>query len=129
MEDSKFNIDESSPEVKSFIYQQIQDLRTFMTPKSIVSVVSKKISGDEDDKTKSRSKKSKKQQRLLYEVAISISENTVKLEEVARNSNIFEAIRIAKTKLYNTLSKIQDEVISIEDREAELINAKNSIVH
>jgi ribosome-associated translation inhibitor RaiA len=124
MEDSKFNINESSPEVKSFIYQQIQDLKSFMTPKSVISVVSKQISGDDDKRAKS-----KKRKNTFYEVAISISENTVTLEEIARNPNIFEAIRIAKSKLYNTLLKIQDEVISREDREAQLISIKKSIIH
>jgi hypothetical protein len=129
MEDSRFNIDESSPEVKSFIYQQIQDFESFMTPKSIINVVSKRVSGDGDVSRKTKLGKTSKSGEPIFKVVISISDNATILEEEALSSNIFEAIVMAKTKLYNTLLKIQDEVITREDREAQLTTIKNSMVH
>jgi hypothetical protein len=122
MEGTKFKIDESSPEVKSFIYQQIQVFEFFMTPKSIINVVSRRVTANGD-------LSQKPEEDTVYKVVISIADNSTSLEEEAISSNIFEAIVLAKTKLYNTLLKIQDEVISLEDREAEITHAKNSAVH
>lgn len=129
MKDSKINLDESSPEVKSFIYQQIQDFESFMTPKSIINVVSKRVDGDESIGQKEEPDQYTQNEPIFYKVAISIVEASSILEEEAISSNIFEAISMAKTKLYNTLIKIQDEVITREDREAQLIHIKNSIIH
>jgi hypothetical protein len=130
MENSRINIDESSPEVKSFICQQVQDFESFMTPKSIINVVSKKVSGiNEEISLKKHYAKSTQYETPFYKVIISITENSTVIEEEAVSSNIFEAIAMAKTKLYNTLLRIQDEVITGEDREAQLRHAKNSITH
>jgi ribosome-associated translation inhibitor RaiA len=126
MKDSRLNIDETSPEVKSFICQQVQDFESFMTPKSIINVVSKKITYH---KNKKKLLSSTHNENPIYKVIISITENSSILEEEAVSSNIFEAIAMAKTKLYNTLLRIQDEVISLEDREAQLLKAKNSTLH
>lgn len=129
MEDSRFKIEESNAEVKSFIYQQIQDLESFMTPNSIVNVASERVSGKEPDNNDYTHNNSTEKDLLFFKVVISITENSTVIDGTATSSNIFEAITLAKKNLYSLLIKIQDEVISREDREAQLIQAKNSIIH
>lgn len=129
MKGSRLIIDETTPEVKSFIFQQIQDLALFLTPKSIISVVSKNLDMEALINHEEIHNILTKPGSPFYKVIISITENSTIIEEEAISSNIFEAIVMAKTKLFNILLKIQDEVITREDREAQLIQAKNSVIH
>lgn len=102
---------EESPEVKSFIYQQIVDFEPFLTPTSLVSVVSK-------NPENLISKNSRKGVR--HQIQISIRENGVSLDEYGTSENIYEAILEAKNKLYQKLVSIQDSVISEQDRLAQI---------
>lgn len=100
---------EESPEVKSFIYQQIVDFEPFLTPTSMVSVVSKNAK-----------EKSGKKKQLRHQIQISIKEDGVSLVEVGSSENIYEAILDAKNKLYQKLVLIQDSVVSERDRMAQI---------
>lgn len=101
---------EETPEVKSFIYQQIVEFEPFLTPSSLVSVISK---NDETPKNKKKADK-------IHRVLISIKENGVRLEEEGSSENIYEAILEAKSKLYQKLVSIQDSIISEKDRMAHI---------
>lgn len=110
---------EESPEVKSFIYQQIVDFEPFLTPTSLVSVVSK-----------NPHEKAGKKKQLRHQIQISIKENGVSLMEVGSSENIYEAILDAKNKLYQKLVLIQDSVISEQDRVAQIKSIQSGgVIH
>jgi len=106
---------EESPEVKSFIYQQIVDFEPFLTPTSLVSVVSK----NPEPLSK------KKRNEVRHQIQISIKENGVSIDEFGTSENIYEAILEAKNKLYQKLVSIQDSVISEQDRLAQIHFARS----
>lgn len=106
---------EETPEVKSFIYQQIVDFEPFLTETSLVSVVSK--SPEDYRKVKGTQ---------AHTILISIRENGVSLEEEATSENIYEAILEAKNKLVKKLVSIQDSVISQRDRIAQILSIKTN---
>ncbi|MEY4615745.1 MAG: hypothetical protein RJB66_705 [Pseudomonadota bacterium] len=107
---------EESPEVKSFIYQQIADFEPFLTESSLISVISKNQDdfGYVNDPSK-------------HTISISIKENGVSLEEEGTSENIYEAILEAKNKLFKKLVSIQDSVISQKDRLAQILSAKSNV--
>lgn len=106
---------EESPEVKSFIYQQIVEFEPFLTPTSLVSVISKN-NNSKKNKNKCNDK--------IHNVLITIKENGVRLEEEGSSENIYEAIIEAKNKLYQKLVVIQDSIISEQDRMAQIRSAR-----
>ncbi len=101
---------EESPEVKSFIYQQIVDFEPFLSPTSLVSVISKNAKENSGNKKK----------QMRHQIQISIKEDGVSLVEVGSSENIYEAILDAKNKLYQKLVLIQDSVVSEHDRMAQI---------
>lgn len=105
---------EDTPEVKSFIYQQISDFEPFLTSSSLVSVVSK-----EPNEIKHREPRA-------HNILISIKEDGVSLQEEGSSDNIYEAILEAKNKLYKRLVSIQDSVVSQLDRIAQLRSIRNN---
>lgn len=117
MEKRQFNTVpiEETPEVKSFIYQQIVDFEPFLTSASLVSVISK------ERHEVRRSKKG-----LTHNILITIKENGVSLEEEGSSDNIYEAILEAKNKLYKKLVSIQDSVISQQDRMAQILSIRSN---
>lgn len=104
---------EESPEVKSFIYQQIVDFEPFLTDSTQVSVVSRP---PEDPQNNSEAG--------LHNILFSINENGVSIEEEGCSDNIYEAILEAKNKLYKKLVSIQDSVVSQKDRLAQIQSLK-----
>lgn len=104
---------EESPEVKSFIYQQIVDFEPFLTESTMVSVVSK---FDENEKRRSGP--------LRHNIQFSINENGVTLAEEGSSENIFEAILEAKNKLYRKLILLQESAISQKERLAHIQSIK-----
>lgn len=111
---------EESPEVKSFIYQQMVDFEPFLTPTSLVSVISKNAS----------EKSGKKKQQMRHQIQISIKEDGVSLVEVGSSENIYEAILDAKNKLYQKLVLIQDSVVSEQDRMAQIKSIRShGVIH
>ena len=104
---------EDNPEVKSFIYQQIVDFEPFLTPASMISVVSRPL----DEVSVSAGKK--------HHILITIKENGVSLEEEGASENIYEAILEAKNKLFKKLISIQESVISQKDRLAQIISMRS----
>lgn len=126
---SNLNIIETSAEVKSFIYQQIQEFEQFVTPQSLISVISKKIN-DEDEKIYHENKEiNSNTNPLLFKISISIKEDQTTIEEEGLSTNIYEAILIAKNKLLKKLVNIHDEVVTADDRKAQLESIKNQKKH
>jgi ribosomal subunit interface protein len=105
---------EETPEVKSFIYQQIVDFEPFLTSTSLVSVISK----TPEERPKKRAQ--------FHNILITIKENGVSLEEEGSSENIYEAILEAKNKLYKKLVSIQDSVVSQQDRLAQIHSIRSN---
>ncbi len=111
---------EQNPEVKSFIYQQIAEFEGFVTPQTVVAVVTrdpKKLALQYETDGKDFSPKELKK---LYRIAIVLSESGSKIEDEGVHEDIFEAIRLAKTNLLKKLVAIQDSVVSQQDRIIEI---------
>ena len=124
------------PEVKSFIYQTILDFEPFSTPETVISVVAKnplELLSQVDDEAGNvthafdlSSLPKKTTLKKMYRIAISLTEQDQKIEAEAIHENIYDAIRLAKEHLVETLTKIQDDVISNQDRHMQIRHAMAS---
>ena len=92
------NLIETDPEVKSFIYQQINEFAPFVTPETLVMVLArdplaqKEIEVSADD----------------FRIAIVLKEDDASIETEACSPNIFDAIRLAKESMLSRLTEIQN---------------------
>lgn len=118
------------PEVKSYICQVLMELEPFTTPDTIITVTAKdplklisKFEADGVDYERTELKK-------MHRISISMAEDGAKVEEEGLHEDIYAAIRLAKDKIAKTLIEIQDNVISNQDRHAQINTAlKNGSVH
>lgn len=122
----QIQLEEISPEVKSYIYQVIQEFDAFTTPETSIVVVARDplkllSQGDEESRL---TLPNRKQLKKMYRIGILVSEDGTTLEEEGLHSDIFEAIRIAKDKLLKQLNELQDEMMSNQDRAAQIHDAK-----
>ena len=121
------------PEVKSFIYQSIMDFEPFSTPETVISVVAKnplellsQVDEEAENVTHAFDLQSLPKKTILkkmYRIAISLTESGQKIESEAIHENIYDAIRLAKEHLVDTLTKIQDDIISSQDRHMQIRHA------
>lgn len=119
-----------SPEVTSYIYQIILEFQPFTTENTTVAVVAKNplqlLSSDDSEEVLYDKKKLAK----MYRIAISLTEDGTEVSEEAIHDDIFEAIRLAKDKLVKTLTQIQDDVITNQDRSMQIKSAlAGGLVH
>lgn len=122
-DDSHYESEQLSPEVSSFIYQQIAEFEPFVTPDTLISVVAKDPRKLAPKLEAEGRPMSLKDLRKMYRIAIVLQENQAEITEEALAPDIFTAIREAKEKLVVRLTKIQDEVISNSDRQSEINEA------
>lgn len=119
-------IDDVDPEVKSYICQVLMDFGPFTTPETLITVMAKDplklISKYEADGVEYERSSLKKMNRI----SIKLEEEGAKIEEEALHEDIYTAIRMAKDKLVKTLEEIQDNVISNQDRHAQINTALKS---
>ncbi len=118
------------PEVKSYICQVLMELEPYTTPETVITVTAKDplklISKFEADGVEFERTELKK----MHRISISMAEDGAKVEEEGLHEDIFMAIRSAKDKIAKTLSEIQDNVISSQDRQSQINTAlKNGSVH
>ena len=127
---SNLDLDNISPEVKSYIYQAISEFEPFTTPETLIAVIAKdplklitQLEADSVDYDRTELKK-------MYRISISLSEDGAKLEEEGLHEDIYKAIKIAKDKLLKVLSEMQDSAISTQDRAMQINEAlSNGTVH
>ena len=127
---SNLDLDNLSPEVKSYIYQTISEFEPFTTPETMIAVVAKdplrlisRLEADGVDYDRTELKK-------MYRISISLSEDGAKLEEEGLHEDIYQAIKIAKDKLLKVLSEMQDSAISSQDRTQQINQAlANGTIH
>lgn len=121
---------EDSPEIKSYIYQQIVEFEPFVTPETVVAVFAldpKKLKlqfqiEGKDDLIKDLNN--------LYRIGIVLKDSEAQLKAEATDYDLFAAIRKAKENLLVQLADIQDKVITSQER-IEQINSlmQNNEVH
>jgi ribosome-associated translation inhibitor RaiA len=118
----QIELNDLSPEVKSYIYQAIMEFEPFTTENTVVAVVAKNplhlLSQEDTPEVFDRKKLSK-----MYRISITLSEDGTKVSEEGLHEDIYEAIRMAKDKLVKTLTEIQDSVISNQDRTIQIRTA------
>ena len=123
---SELDLDNVSPEIKSYIYQVLMEFEPFTTPETVVAVVAKdplklisslEANGVDYDRT---------ELKKMYRISISLTEEGTKLEEEALHEDIYSAIRLAKDKMVQVLNEIQDSVISNQDRTVQINTALGS---
>lgn len=112
-----------SPELKSYIYQTIMEFEPFTTPQTIVAVIAKNplklINGLEERGVTY----DKKELKSMHRISISLAEEGNKIEEEALHEDIYQAIKMAKDKLVKKLCDIQDQVISSTERKIQIDSA------
>lgn len=121
---------EQNPEVKSFIYQQISEFEPFVTPQTVVAVLTRnplKLALQyETDGIEFNRKELKK----MYRIAIVLKEGEASVEAEGLHEDIFHAIKMAKENVIKKLVAIQDSVISSQDRLVEINHVlQNPIIH
>lgn len=117
---SSFDLNNVTPEVKSYIYQTILEFEPYTTPETVVAVVAKdplklisqlEADGQDCDRT---------ELKRMYRISISLMEDGAKIEEEGLAEDIYDAIKMAKEKLIAVLSEIQDNVVSSQDRTVQI---------
>lgn len=121
---------ETDPEVKSYIYQQIMEFEPYVTPQTVVAVLSRdprKLSVQLETEGKNIPAAELKK---MYRIAIVLKEGDTKIQEEALHSDVYTAISMAKDKLILRLAEIQDEVITNQERMSQINSAlQNNQLH
>ena len=98
---------ENSPEVKSYIYQQLVDFQPFVTPNTMVYVIARnpeEIPEDADEDFELP------EDNYRHRIAIILKEGETQIEAEAYHDDIYFAIKLAKDNLLSRLSEIEFEV-------------------
>jgi len=148
---------ENDPEIKSYIYQQIQEFNTFVTPETLVMVIARDPLGRyEESAPETISSDMEEDQKLLsvfedeeegedfideeditdemrksrYRIAVVLKDGEHAIEAESFNDDIFEAIRLSKEALIQKLIEIQEEIESPQDRmKAIQLASENKPIH
>ena len=108
---------ETDPEVKSFVYQQINEFSPYVTPETNVIVLARDPEdayADEDHVISSDLDSA--DDHYEFRIAIVLKEAEATLEAEGFGHDIFDAITAAKEAMLQRLSEIQEEVESPQDR-------------
>lgn len=105
---------ETDSEVKSYIYQQINEFSPYVTPDTLIMVVAR----NPTERNEQIDEEDFDPNEYHYRIAIIMQEDGASIEAEAYHDDIFEAIKLAKEALIGKLSEIRDEV---EDTEEEKI--------
>jgi ribosome-associated translation inhibitor RaiA len=121
---------EDSPEVKSYIYQQISEFEPYVTPQTVIAVISKnprrlalqyEAEGKEFDMEDLASH---------FRISITLTDGDAKITAEGLDKNIFAAIRFAKENLLRKLVAIQDKIVSQQERNMAIHHAlQNTMIH
>jgi ribosome-associated translation inhibitor RaiA len=125
----KIDLQNLSPEVKSYILQALMEFEPFTTPQTTVAVIAKDpiglLSFDTEEPNEhgfgELPKKSKL--RKMFRISITLTEDGGSLTAEGLHEDIYEAIKMAKDKLLVILNQIQDDIISNSDRHQQIKHA------
>lgn len=108
---------ETDPEVKSFVYQQINEFSPYVTPETNVIVLARDAEeayADEGHVISSDTESA--DNHYPYRIAIVLKEEDATLEAEGFGHDIYDAITAAKEAMLQRLSEIQAEVENPQDR-------------
>ena len=118
--ENTLNLIETDPEVKSFIYQQINEFAPYVTPETLVLVLARDPLAQQEVEVSADN----------YRIAIVLKEDDASIEAEAYSPNIFDAIRLAKESMLSRLTEIQNKVENSQERLNAIKDAgNNSQVH
>lgn len=121
---------QDSPEVKAFIYQIITEFEPYVTPETLVMVLAKNPLHVFEEVQENNPELTKSELKKWHRISISLKEGESKIEAEAVSGDIYNAITLAKNKLLKHLAELHDNVISQQERTAELNHAKlNNKIH
>ena len=121
---------ENSPEVKSFIYQQIMEFEPYVTPQTVVAVLAKNPSKLALQFETDQKEFDPQELKKMYRIAIVLSEADTRIEAEGLHADIFQAIKLAKENLLKKLVVIQDSIVSQQDRLMEINHfLQNPVLH
>lgn len=102
------DIIETSPEVKSYIYQQLVDFQPYVTSETLVYVIARNPT--EVPEGSDAEEFELPEESYKHRIAIILQEGETTIEAEAYHDDIFNAIRLAKDSLLERLTEIEDEV-------------------
>lgn len=118
---------ETNPDVKAFIYQQIVEFESFVTPETKVTVVARnprRLMAQYDNPSDAEYLKNS------HRIAVVLVEDGASIEAEGVHPNIFTAIAMAKENLMLKLIEIQESVISPQERQMAINQAlQNNMIH
>ncbi|MGZ3742383.1 MAG: hypothetical protein ACXWRE_11530 [Pseudobdellovibrionaceae bacterium] len=121
---------EDSPEVKSYVYQQIAEFQPYITPQTVVAVILKdptKLALQYETEGRGHEIENLKS---FYRISITLREGKAKIAAEGVDKDIFMAIRMAKDILLKKLVAIQDRVVTQQERNMEIHYALlNPMIH
>lgn len=121
---------EDSPEVKSYVYQQIAEFEPFVTPQTVVSVVLKNPKGLALQFEAEGKRIDPEDLKTYFRISITLREADAKINAEGVDKDIFTAIRLAKESLIKKLMAIQDSVVSQQERNMAIHHAmQNTMIH
>lgn len=107
------------PDIRAFVYQQMNDFVPFFLPDSQVAVLV-----EEEE----QSKKDKDSPARQFFVTITLTGGGAYVESKAAGIDVIEATKAAKDKLLEQLTTLQNELMSSQEREEELRLVKDKIL-
>lgn len=102
-------------EFKAHVYQQLVDLQPFLAPDSQVAVIVNIGQDDEEDEDSESLDNEKK-----YALTLIATLGDYRLEAQGRNSDLYEALGIAKRKMMQQLDEVFNSVIDSNERNSEI---------
>ena len=106
---TEMDLIETSPEVKSYIYQQLVDFQPYVTPDTMVYVIARNPSELPDGADAEEFELP--DENYKHRIAIILQEGDTSIEAEAYHDDIYYAIRLAKDSLLDRLNQIEDEVV------------------
>lgn len=105
---------ETDLEIKSYIYQQINELAPYVTPETTVIVLARDPQEHrEEEELEFHNESSEK---FAFRIAIILKEQEATLEAEGYGHDVYDAIHFAKEALLMRLSELQEEVENPQDR-------------
>lgn len=118
---------ENNADVKAFIYQQIVEFESFVTPDTKITVVARnprRLMPQFENPADAEYLKSS------HRIAVVLVEDGASIEAEGVHPNIFTAITMAKENLMIKLLEIQESVVSSQERQMAINQAlQNNMIH
>lgn len=123
--ETRLDLNDVGPEVKSYIYQLLTEFEPFTTEDTTVSVIAKDPLGLLKNEDLTDSLPSRSELKKIYRISMSLKEDDTKIEAEGWDADIYIALRKAKDALLAKLIEIQDKVMNNQERIQQIHHARN----